>query len=112
MSHVGLAPLQVVGYEGLLGTLVLFLVLMPIVYFIPGKDGQGLHEDSLETAYMVSGLLVCPVEALLHACLHLRRLRPALPASCVLGWPSGRQASNWASVQLRCSFEHGERAID
>ena len=57
MSHVGLAPLQVVGYEGLLGTLVLFLVLMPIVYFIPGKDGQGLHEDSLETAYMVSGLL-------------------------------------------------------
>ncbi|CAK0780911.1 hypothetical protein CVIRNUC_005219 [Coccomyxa viridis] len=53
MSHVGLAPLQVVGYEGLLGTLVLFLVLMPIVYFIPGKDGQGLHEDSLETAYMI-----------------------------------------------------------
>ena len=56
MSHVGLAPLQVVGYEGLLGTIVLFGILMPIVYFIPGKDGQGLHEDSLETAYMV-GLL-------------------------------------------------------
>ncbi len=53
MSHVGLAPLQVVGYEGLLGTIVLFGILMPIVYFIPGKDGQGLHEDSLETAYMV-----------------------------------------------------------
>ena len=53
MSHVGLAPLQVVGYEGLLGTLVLFCVLLPIVYFIPGKDGQGLHENSLETAYMV-----------------------------------------------------------
>ena len=56
MSHVGLAPLQVVGYEGLLGTIVLFGILMPIVYFIPGKEGQGLHEDSLETAYMV-GLL-------------------------------------------------------
>ncbi|CAL5221472.1 g3669 [Coccomyxa viridis] len=53
MSHVGLAPLQVVGYEGLLGTIVLFGILMPIVYFIPGKDGQGLHEDSLETAYMI-----------------------------------------------------------
>lgn len=53
MSHVGLAPLQVVGYEGLLGTIALFGILMPIVYFIPGKDGQGLHEDSLETAYMV-----------------------------------------------------------
>ena len=74
MSHVGLAPLQVVGYEGLLGTLVLFLVLMPIVYFIPGKDGQGLHEDSLETAYMVSGLLLYLVDApsQLHAWFCLR----------------------------------------
>ena len=53
MNHVGLAPLQVVGYEGLLGTIVLFAVLMPIVYFIPGKDGEGLHEDTLESIHMV-----------------------------------------------------------
>jgi hypothetical protein len=54
MNHVGLAPLQVVGYEGLLGSIALFGILMPIVYFIPGKDGEGLHEDSLESIHMVS----------------------------------------------------------
>ena len=111
MSHVGLAPLQVVGYEGLLGTLVLFLFLMPIVYFIPGKDGQGLHEDSLETAYMVSGLPSvwlrrCCMPAFacgdcLMLCLH--------PASCVLRWPcsrqEGRQARKQANVQSRRSSE-------
>lgn len=45
--------LQVVGYEGLLGSIALFAILMPIVQFIPGKDGEGLHEDSLESIHMV-----------------------------------------------------------
>ena len=72
MSHVGLAPLQVVGYEGFLGTLILFCVLMPIVYFIPGKDGQGLHEDSLETAYMVSGPFPVCFTRCCNACRCLR----------------------------------------
>ena len=43
-----------VGYEGLLGSIALFAILMPIVQFIPGKDGEGLHEDSLESIHMVS----------------------------------------------------------
>ena len=49
--------LQVVGYEGLLGSIALFAILMPIVQFIPGKDGEGLHEDSLESIHMV--ILAC-----------------------------------------------------
>ncbi len=77
MSHVGLAPLQVVGYEGLLGTIVLFGILMPIVYFIPGKDGQGLHEDSLETAYMVRlPLTWLPLSARSHQ--HMFKHAPVL----------------------------------
>ena len=59
MNHVGLAPLQVVGYEGLLGTIALFGILMPIVYFIPGTDGEGLHEDSLESVHMVGAFPCC-----------------------------------------------------
>ena len=91
MSHVGLAPLQVVGYEGLLGTVVLFGILMPIVYFIPGKDGQGLHEDSLETAYMVHLPLTClRLTALargLSPCLHgvMHALPTATPHLSTVG---------------------------
>jgi hypothetical protein len=52
MSHVGLAPLQVVGYEGVLGCVAL-AVLLTIVQYIPGKDGEGLHEDTVDSIHMV-----------------------------------------------------------
>lgn len=56
MSHVGLAPLQVVGYEGVLGCIAL-AILLTIVQYIPGTDGEGLHEDSLDSIHMV---ILCP----------------------------------------------------
>lgn len=52
MSYVGLAPLQVVGYEGVLGCIAL-AILLTIVYYIPGTEGEGLHEDSLDSIHMV-----------------------------------------------------------
>ncbi|KAK9843952.1 hypothetical protein WJX81_000335 [Elliptochloris bilobata] len=54
MSSVKLEPLTVVGIEGLLGTAALFLVLMPIVQFLPGPEGEGIHEDSLESLHMLT----------------------------------------------------------
>lgn len=47
-------PLKIVGYEGLFGFIAMALVLMPISQFLPGEDGQGVHENSLDTLYMLA----------------------------------------------------------
>ena len=52
---------QIVGWEGVFGTLFMVCLLLPIVYFIPGTEGNGFHENSIET-------------------LHVRSLSPPLPA--------------------------------
>ena len=58
MAHMGFAPLQVVGYEGALGTFAMAAILLPIVQALPGKDGEGIHENTLESWHMVKPLSV------------------------------------------------------
>ncbi|BDA43255.1 Solute carrier family 35 member F6 [Coccomyxa sp. Obi] len=53
MSNVGLAPLQVVGYEGVLGVIAL-AILLTIVQFLLGKDEEGIHEDTRESIHMIT----------------------------------------------------------
>ncbi len=52
MADLAIAPLKIVGWEGVFGTLIMALVLLPIVYFIPGADGSGFHEDTIETLHV------------------------------------------------------------
>lgn len=54
MSEMTVPPLKIVGYEGLFGTIAMAAVLMPIAQFLPGVDGQGVHEDTVDTLYMLS----------------------------------------------------------
>ncbi|KFM25000.1 Solute carrier family 35 member F6 [Auxenochlorella protothecoides] len=53
MSNMAVPPLKIVGFEGVFGFLAMTLVLMPVVQFLPGREGQGIHEDSLDTLYML-----------------------------------------------------------
>eukprot|EP00850_Spirogloea_muscicola_P009698 SM000055S18232 [mRNA] locus=s55:130018:133173:- [translate_table: standard] len=53
MADLNIAPLKIVGFEGVWGSLAMFLVVLPSVYFIPGREGSGLHEDSLDTLHMI-----------------------------------------------------------
>lgn len=46
---LGIAPLMIVGYEGLIGAFLMLGVLLPIVSILPGKDGDGIHEDTADT---------------------------------------------------------------
>jgi len=43
----------VVGMEGLYGLLLCSFVSMPIAYFLPGKEGNGLHENTLDSFVMI-----------------------------------------------------------
>jgi drug/metabolite transporter (DMT)-like permease len=53
MADMAIPPLKIVGYEGLFGTLAMFLFLLPLVQRLPGADGQGIHEDSYDTWHMI-----------------------------------------------------------
>lgn len=52
MADLSIAPLKIVGWEGVFGTLLMVVIVLPIVYFLPGVDGEGFHENTLETLHV------------------------------------------------------------
>ena len=73
LSEVKVEPLMVVGYEGLFGVAAM-AVILAVVQFLPGKEGTGLREDSIESWQMIRA---SPARALLWLlCLHAQ-LPPA-----------------------------------
>lgn len=53
LSSMDISPLKIVGFEGLWGSAAMVLILLPIVHFMPGKEGAGIHEDTLESLHMI-----------------------------------------------------------
>ncbi|KAK9812950.1 hypothetical protein WJX72_006245 [[Myrmecia] bisecta] len=53
LTDMDIAPLKIVGYEGLFGSIAMICVMLPLVHFLPGEDGEGIHEDSLDTLHMI-----------------------------------------------------------
>ncbi|KAL4445807.1 hypothetical protein ABPG77_009006 [Micractinium sp. CCAP 211/92] len=54
MADLAIPPLKIVGYEGVLGAATMLLLVLPVVQRLPGVDGQGLHEDSVDTWHMIT----------------------------------------------------------
>ena len=54
MADIAIPPLKIVGYEGLFGSLMMVGIMLPMVQHLPGKDGNGIHEDSIDTWHMIS----------------------------------------------------------
>uniref|UniRef100_A0A061RPA1 Integral membrane protein n=1 Tax=Tetraselmis sp. GSL018 TaxID=582737 RepID=A0A061RPA1_9CHLO len=54
LSELNMMPLKIVGYEGLIGFILMVGVLLPAAYFLPGQDGHGLHENTLDTLHMIA----------------------------------------------------------
>lgn len=57
MADLHIEPLKIVGYEGVFGSLAMILVLLPLVSLVKGHDGDGLHENSLDTLHVSTHLL-------------------------------------------------------
>ncbi|KIZ00286.1 hypothetical protein MNEG_7674 [Monoraphidium neglectum] len=53
MADLDMDPLKIVGFEGVFGSVMMIGVMMPIAYFLPGEEGTGLHEDSLDSLVMI-----------------------------------------------------------
>lgn len=56
MADLSVAPLKIVGVEGLFGSIIMLGALLPLVSVLPGEDGSGLHEDTLDTLHVCPGL--------------------------------------------------------
>ena len=85
MADMNVAPLKIVGVEGLFGSIIMLAAVLPVVQLLPGKEGRGLHEDSIDTWHV--------------------RPCPALPAGHCAGsawlpaWPELRWALGTAQAQ-------------
>jgi hypothetical protein len=53
MADLAMAPLKIVGFEGVFGSIMMLGVLLPVAYFLPGPEGYGLHENTLDTLAMI-----------------------------------------------------------
>jgi Na+/proline symporter len=53
MADLAMEPLKIVGFEGVFGSFFMIFILLPIAYFLPGPEGLGLHEDTLDTFAMI-----------------------------------------------------------
>jgi hypothetical protein len=53
MADLAMAPLKIVGFEGVFGSIMMIFVLLPAAYFLPGPEGLGLHENTLDTLEMI-----------------------------------------------------------
>merc|ERR550525_1850631 len=61
MKDVDLPSVQIIGFEGFWGITMMFFLVYPILYMLPGEDG-GHVEDPIDTAVMLSnssGLCCC-----------------------------------------------------
>jgi drug/metabolite transporter (DMT)-like permease len=69
MKDVDLPSVQIIGFEGLWGILMMLLVVYPVLWILPGSDG-GHAEDPVDTIVMVwnSGPLMCCVVTYLISC--------------------------------------------
>ena len=52
---------MIVGYEGLIGAFLMLGVLLPIVSVLPGRDGDGIHEDTADTWHVSPFLSFFPL---------------------------------------------------
>ena len=44
-------PMEIVGWEGIYGTLLSAFIMLPAVYYLPGSDCGGRQENSLDTLH-------------------------------------------------------------
>lgn len=58
----------VVGAEGCFGVLLMVFIMLPITYFLPGKDGDGVHENAIDAFVMLGNNMGLLITVLLYWC--------------------------------------------
>ena len=74
-----LPPLFVVGMEGFFGAFIMLVIVLPVVAYVPGTDGDGVHENAVDSAHMLgnSTILEAGEAVLWYPLCNLCSLRPS-----------------------------------
>jgi hypothetical protein len=49
MADMDVAPMKIVGFEGFFGIIGTLFIMAPICYYLNGNEGEGIHEDIIDT---------------------------------------------------------------
>ncbi|GAX82542.1 hypothetical protein CEUSTIGMA_g9969.t1 [Chlamydomonas eustigma] len=49
MADMDIAPMKIVGFEGVFGMIGTLLIMAPITYYLGGVEGEGIHENIIDT---------------------------------------------------------------
>ncbi len=52
MASFDVLPLKIVGWEGVLGFVFMAGAMLPVVAALPGIDGEGVHEDTIDSLHV------------------------------------------------------------
>jgi len=53
MADMDIAPMKIVGFEGFFGIIGTLLIMAPITYYLGGVEGEGIHENIIDTWTMI-----------------------------------------------------------
>lgn len=93
MASLNVAPLKIVGWEGVLGAGFMIVVLQPLVSLLPGRDGGGIHEDPIDSLHVrrrTSG----------HSAVHTACLLRELLTCCLRSFSASQQRYSFAQLAL------------
>ncbi|KAG2495148.1 hypothetical protein HYH03_006756 [Edaphochlamys debaryana] len=54
MRREAIGGALLMALQGVIGSVILVGVILPAVYYLPGQEGEGIHEDTLDTLVMIS----------------------------------------------------------
>lgn len=61
-------PLQVVGMEGLFGVIFMSVIVLPVLYYIPGNQNHHSYENSLDALLMMKNDAKLLIMSILYIC--------------------------------------------
>jgi hypothetical protein len=60
------SPILIVGLEGMWGTIITCTLFLPIIQNISGEEGNGIHEDTIDTFYMIGNSAILIVFVIVY----------------------------------------------
>lgn len=70
LKNLQVPPMQVVGYEGVWGVMIMIVIMFPLLYSLPGDDAGGSMENALDTWRMLNNNpnLFCLIGLYIFSC--------------------------------------------
>jgi hypothetical protein len=53
LHDIDASPFLIVGLEGFWGTIIVIALVLPITQYVHGEEGNGIHEDTIDTLLML-----------------------------------------------------------